>query len=202
MLTLWLVLAGNPNMNSIPEPGWNLWRPKTEIPAAGFDSGFSNLELGGYLDFQHRCITQTGLPDEKIEYWFRLSNSVHRMGTGKVEFGCWYQGNFASTYESTAIKSPLENYHKNYNCLRVNSPNQKSLVIRKEASKKSRRLGVVVNNKIVRTDSLPALISEVDGENWVHIVYPLDGWVSDGSFAGQGNLKLCSVKSSPSIPNR
>jgi hypothetical protein len=35
---------------------------------------------------------------------------------------------------------------------------------------------------------------EVDGENWIAIASFKQGWISDGSFASPGNLRLCSAK--------
>jgi len=82
--------ASNPNgIENKAEPGWSLWLPKDEAKNADFDSGFSNLELGGYLEFEHSCKTSSGLPESEIKYWFRLSNRVNRIGTGTVESGCW-----------------------------------------------------------------------------------------------------------------
>lgn len=45
--------SGDPNgIRNLPEPGWSLWQPKAEIEKAAINSGFSNMELGGYLDFE------------------------------------------------------------------------------------------------------------------------------------------------------
>jgi hypothetical protein len=117
----------NPNGSApIPEQGWSLWRPNSEIEKARFDAGFSHMELGGYLDFENACKTNTTVGNAPISYWFRLSNSVERIGTGKVEYSCWANGRMLHTFDSTAIKSSLENV----NCLQVNFPT--GLVIRAE----------------------------------------------------------------------
>lgn len=186
-----LANSGDPNgIKNLPQPGWSLWKPKAEMEKAGFDSGFSNTELGGYLDFENLCTTTAGLPEDKIDYWFRLSNSVNRIGTGTVEFGCWLQGRFLHTYNSTAIKSSLGNV----SCLRVVSANKKGLVIRAEPRANSRQLGIVANRRTVKPDGFPAYIVQVNGENWVSISAPKKGWVWDGSFAGSGNLRLCNSR--------
>ncbi|BAY21614.1 hypothetical protein NIES2100_13700 [Calothrix sp. NIES-2100] len=182
--------AGDPNgIRNQPEPGWSLWRPQAQAAKADFNSGFSNLELGGYLDFENACQTDRK-PNTKIDYWFRLSNSVQRIGTGQVEYGCWSGGRFLHKYSSTAIKPSLGDV----NCLRVFSQNKKSLVIREEPRANSRQLGVVANGRTVKPNGFPASIVEVNGENWIAIAYPKDGWISDGSLASGGNLRLCSVK--------
>ncbi|WP_144051343.1 hypothetical protein [Calothrix sp. PCC 7507] len=183
--------ADDPNgSRNSPQPGWGLWRRKAEIAKADFDSGFSNSELGGYLDFENFCTTNGGSPNTQIDYWFRLSNSVNRIGTGNVEFGCWAQGRFLNTYSSTAIKKSLSNV----NCLRVYTPNKKSLVIWAEPRANSKKVGVVANRRTVKPESFPASIVEVNGENWIAIASPKKGWVSDGSSASPGNLRLCSLK--------
>lgn len=179
---------GNPNGSSRkPEPGWTLWRPESQIQSAGFTAGFSNIELGGYLDFENACKTEAESAKSKAEYWFRLSNSVERIGTGIAEFGCWMNGRFLVTHTSTAVKSSLENV----DCLRVKSPTGNGLVIRAEPSVKARRVGVVANGSRVDPGSFPASIIEVDGRNWVAIRSPKEGWISDDSFTSQGNLTLC-----------
>lgn len=180
--------SGDPNgIRNFPEPGWSLWQPKAEIQKAAIDSGFSNMELGGYLDFENACNTDAGADKDKIEYWFRLSNSIDRIGTGVLETACWFQGRFLHTSSSTAIKSSL----KNVSCLRVNSATEKSLVIRAEPKLNSRRVGVVANGKTVKLESFPADIVTADNQNWLAIISPVKGWVSDGSFPTQGNLRLC-----------
>lgn len=183
--------SSTPNYPSkLSQAGWSSWRRKAEMPKADFDSGFSNLELGGYLDFENACTTDTKLPSEKIDYWFRLSNSISRIGTGRLEVGCWFQGRFLHTYSSTAIKKSLGNV----NCLRVNTFNKKGLVIWQEPRSNSRKLGTVAYRKIVRPNGYPASIVEINGENWLAIASPKTGWVNDGSFASRGNLQLCSLK--------
>ena len=85
-----LAPAINPNgIDNKAEPGWSLWRIQEEVKNADFDSGFSNSELGGYLEFENACKTSSELAESEIKYWFRLSGRVNRIGTGKVEFGCW-----------------------------------------------------------------------------------------------------------------
>ncbi|MGB3636373.1 MAG: hypothetical protein WBA39_02105 [Rivularia sp. (in: cyanobacteria)] len=66
--------ARNPNgIENKPEPGWSLWRRRLRAKEADFDAGFSNLQLGGYLDFEYACKTSSGLLESEREYWFRLS---------------------------------------------------------------------------------------------------------------------------------
>ena len=175
------------NINTIPEPGWSVWRPKSEISQADFSSGFSNLELGGYLDFEHACAQSSGMPQEKIDYWFRLTNSVNRIGTGKVEYGCRVKGRFFHRFTSTAIKSSLQNV----TCLQVNFPIGDGLLVRAEPRKNFVILGAITNNTMVEPTSFPAVVVESHGCNWLAISVPVKGWVSDGIPIRRGNLELC-----------
>ncbi|NJP10314.1 MAG: hypothetical protein HC866_13260 [Leptolyngbyaceae cyanobacterium RU_5_1] len=60
----------NPNAPTLkPEAGWGLWRPKSEIPTAGFTAGFSNLELGGFLDFEQACSQALGTSKTTPSAW-------------------------------------------------------------------------------------------------------------------------------------
>ncbi|NJL23427.1 MAG: hypothetical protein HC895_25615 [Leptolyngbyaceae cyanobacterium SM1_3_5] len=120
--------AGDPNgTNNQPQAGWGLWFPRSQVAGANFDSGFSNSELGGFLDFEAIC-AEAGA-GEPENYWFRLTNSVQRMGTGSVEYGCWQNGRFAYTYSSTAILGD-----QTVNCLYVRSIGSSGLNIRAEPS--------------------------------------------------------------------
>lgn len=170
-----------------PEPGWSLWRPKSEIENAGFSAGFSNLELGGFMDFENSCAQLLNTPTSETPYWFRLSNLVNQIGTGKVEFGCWSNGQFLNTFTSTAVNTKLENV----DCLRVNVPTGEDLRVRSEPSLKAKVIGFVRNGATVQPDSFPASIIQEDGRNWVAIRSPQEGWVSNDRPDSSGNLKVC-----------
>jgi hypothetical protein len=180
--------ASDPNgVDNLAEPGWGLWFPRSQVAGADFDSGFSNSELGGFLDFEANCASAIGLPNDQIDYWFRLTTSVYRMGTGLVEFGCWQNGQFVHTYRSTAILSS----ERSVTCLSVQSNVGNGLNVRAESSTSSRILRTVRNGSRVRPSSFPAIVQENEGRNWVHIQSPVAGWVSDDRPASNGNLVLC-----------
>lgn len=170
-----------------PEQGWSLWRPSSEIKSAGFSAGFSNTELGGFLDFENSCAQALGTPTSETPYWFRLSNLVNQIGTGKVEFGCWVNGKFVSTLMNTAVNTKLENVE----CLRVNVLTGEGLRVRSEPGLKAKVIGFVRNGATVKPDSFPALIVQEDGRNWVAIRSPREGWVSNDRPDSSGNLRLC-----------
>jgi hypothetical protein len=183
-----LAEADNPNgVARLAEPGWGLWQPRSQVAGAHFDSGFSNLELGGFLDFEASCASKTGLPNDQISYWFRLTTSVYRMGTGRVEYGCWQNGRFLETYSSIAILSNRDSVR----CLRVQANRGNGLNIRSQPSTNSRILRTVSNGSRVVPSAFPAIVQEHEGRNWVQIQSPVAGWVSDDRPDSQGNLTLC-----------
>lgn len=179
--------AINPNgIDNKPEPGWSLWQKKSEAKNADFDSGFSNLELGGYLEFEYACKTSLRVPESKIQYWFRLSDRVNRIGTGVVESGCWDGKRFLYTHTSTAIKTSLDSV----DCLQIKSP-LGGVLVRSQVTGKSQLLGILSNGQTVKPSYFPATISNDNNRIWVAISSPIEGWIYDGSFAGEGNLRLC-----------
>lgn len=173
----------------LSEPGWSAWRPRAEFAAAQFSSGFSNSELGGFMDFEAICQQSIGLPNEEIDYWFRLSRLVTAIGTGRVEYGCWQTGEFVHTFSSTAVRTDLSEV----NCLKVNTNASSGLVIRSEPSSRSAWLGGVRVGGRVTPSSFPAVILNAEGRDWIAISNPREGWVSVGeSPVGPINLSLCN----------
>jgi hypothetical protein len=180
----------NPNgLSQKPEPGWSVWRPRAEISTAGFSAGFSNMELGGFLDFEHACSEAIGVPVEETPYWFRLSNSIDQIGTGIAEFGCWKNSALINTIANTAVSTKLENV----TCLRVQVPTGEALRIRAEPSLKAKIIGAVSNGATVRPDSFPATIIQADNRNCLAIRSPREGWVSNDRPETLGNLTFCKT---------
>jgi hypothetical protein len=176
--------------NGVPPraaPGWSLWFEDAQREAADFDAGFSNLELGGYMEFEAFCQQQTGLKPDEVEYWFRLNNSLQQIGTGQVEFGCWRNQKFVHRFASTAVRRSLNTV----TCLLVDSPVGNGLVVRSQPGFNSQRLGVVANNTKVEPVSYPALIVNENNRDWLKITAPIAGWISNGAATSHGNLRLC-----------
>lgn len=178
--------ATTPNSASL-KPGWGAWRPRAEVETAQFSAGFSNSELGGYLDFQAVCAETTKLPEAQLPIWFRLSNLVAQIGTGEVEFGCWVNGKLSHTIVNRAVRTDVPDV----NCLRVNADRGQGLTIRREANARSRLVGVVANGKTVNPGTMPADIVAENGRNWLRIQAPVAGWVSVGLVGEHPNLSLC-----------
>lgn len=175
--------------NQFPtDPKWGPWQPSSERRQVNIDSGFSNMQLGGYMEFQAACQRDTGLPESEIEYWFRLSHLLGQIGTGEVQTGCWYQGRFLHTNTGPAIRTDIPIVE----CLRVAlSPEWNGLNIRSDAGVDASLVGFVPNGQTVKLDSYPASIIERDGRYWIAIAQPVAGWVSNDQPGGNGNLRLC-----------
>jgi len=94
---------------------------------------------------------------------------------------------FLHTHSSTAIKSSL----KHVDCLQIKSP-AGGVLVWSEPTRKSKLLRVIGNAQTVKPGYFPATISNDGNRNWVAISSPVEGWISDGTFAGEGNLRLCS----------
>ena len=48
------------------------------------------------------------------------------------------------------------------------------------------------NAQTVKPGYFPATITNDGNRTWVAITSPVEGWISDGNFAGEGNLSFCS----------
>ncbi|WP_339383611.1 SH3 domain-containing protein [Oculatella sp. LEGE 06141] len=176
---------GDPNgANNLPQPGWGLWFPRSQATGANFDSGFSNSELGGFMDFEAFC--ESAGAGAETNYWFRLTTSLYRIGTGSVEYGCWQNGRFVTTNSGRAILSG-----ETVDCLYVRALGSNGLNIRAEPSTRSRILRTVRNGSRVTPSAYPAIIQESEGRNWVEIRSPISGWISDDASTSQGNLTMC-----------
>jgi hypothetical protein len=180
----------DPNLTSpATEPGWGRWQPKTMLDNAGFSAGFSNTELGGFLDFQSLCSQALGVSMDEAPYWFRLSNLVGQIGTGTAEFGCWQDGKLIASILNTAVNTQVGDV----NCLRVRVPTGEDLRIRAEPGLESKIIGFVHNGKTLKPDSFPATIVQANGRNWVAIEAPKRGWISNDRPDSPGNLTFCQT---------
>jgi hypothetical protein len=157
-----------------------------------YDAGFSNLELGGFLDFQAACAEAMGIPPEqvpeqmdRIPYWFRLNDLVNQLGTGSVEYGCWVNGTLRLSQTITAIRTDIDSV----SCLR----SSRRLVVYAEPTTTSKRVGIVRRDGTVDPGSYPASILELEGQTWIYIDRPVRGWLLQGKSGSQGNLSRCSA---------
>ncbi|MFM7577842.1 MAG: SH3 domain-containing protein, partial [Microcystaceae cyanobacterium] len=112
---------GDPNgPNNQPKAGWTQWQRWDKFRDANIEFGFSNTDLGGWLDLQNMCFGEVDTPntEKKIQetYWWRLSHDINQIGSGDIEYGCWINGAFKNQNIATAAKTSLGITP----CLRVN----------------------------------------------------------------------------------
>lgn len=190
-LTVCSVLLATSLAHSHPNPdrpaAWSTWLPNTAMLQADFDAGFSNTELGGYMDFSAACSLQSKQLKTQPSYQFRLSRLVEQIGTGKVEYGCWANDRLLMTFTSTAVRPSLGAV----SCLQVKAP-QGQLVIRSEPRLHAARVGVVKNGETVQPTAFPAELVETEGQNWLAIATPAAGWVLADRPDGQSLLGQCA----------
>ncbi|MGB3518212.1 MAG: SH3 domain-containing protein [Elainellaceae cyanobacterium] len=187
---LWVGGVSVAPLRADPEAGWGEWQRQTPQTETSFGSGFFNQDLRRFAAFEQACQTALGETAPSINYWFRLSTLVSQLGTGLVEYGCRdATGAFVRTTTMTAIATQIEPVE----CLQVNSPISSGLNVRAWPGEAEQIVGGVANGTHLDPGGFPATITEVDGRNWVAIVSPLTGWVSNGQPGSEGNLSLCSM---------
>ena len=181
---------------ALAEPGWQEWQKITgSDEPLPYSAGFSNMELGGYLDYQDRCAQAAAAAQEPITYWYRLSDLVFSIGTGRVENRCQEGDNVITTYSSTAIRTGIDQPY----CLQVNTDVGSGLRVREERSVTSQQIGLLANGTKVFPVSLPALVmTNETGRQWLSMQQrpgerQLEGWVSVSAGVGEYvNFRLCA----------
>lgn len=169
------------------EPGWGPWQPIAEQDTAQVDTGFSNTEMGSYLNLQYFCAEQSGQPGDTFPNWFRVSALVRQIGTGMVEYGCWTGDRFISTLTSTAIDRRF-NY---VDCLLAVSRQGEALAIYEAPGLEQRVLGTLNRGDTVNPGSFPAVVTQTEELNWIAISSPVEGWVIQGAPSSGGNFRVC-----------
>ncbi len=173
-------------------PGWGPWQPPEQIQAAQIDSGFSNLELGGYLDFQYVCSLAQQVPMEDAVIWFRVNDLVTQLGTGEVEFGCVVGNEIVSAMHSTAINRR----YRSVDCWQINTPDQSSLPVYEDYLERQKTRAVLTHGTKVDPGSYPALLNfpglaEQPETIWALIAKPVEGWIEFGRLGSSGNFRRC-----------
>ena len=171
--------------NNKPAPGWTLW--KNDEQNTFEYGGYSNSEALDYSAWAIAC-NDPKIDQNKVKLWYRMSNNLMRIGAGKVELGCWYNGGFIGVHRSEALKTGL----KDTECWEVTNP--KGLIIYESMDYKSKKIGKIRYKTRFKVSISPFAVDEKDGEYWIYIEKPKEGFVSDGKIDGKGNLKLCNNK--------
>lgn len=165
---------------------WGPWLSDEEKAKLPYDAGFSNLELGGYLDFQYAC--ETAAAGRPLVYWSRFNRLWATLGTGTMEIVCGPSPDQPwSSYSATAIRSDLPNPL----CVRVQVPGYAVLRIREESSVNSPVVGAIASGTSLTIPYSPASIDEAEGRYWLAIERPRSGWISLGTVTQPDNLALC-----------
>ena len=188
-----LLLTAVPAALSQTRPGWQEWQPVASSSNLPFDAGFSNLELGGYLDFEDACKQAAIAANATPTYWYRLSNLVWQIGTGRVEYGCKVEEKFVATHPSTAVQRRLAERGRPV-CLQVQSDVGNGVRLRQEPTLSSPQVGSLVNGHKLLQETLPALIlTDSTGRQWLAVQQgALDSWASLTAQAGEHvNFRLC-----------
>ena len=180
---------------TLAQPGWQDWQRVAPSETLPFTAGFSNIELGGYLDFESACEQAAETADAPLTYWYRLSNLVWEIGTGPVEQGCRVgRDEFVATSYSTAVQSDLDVPV----CLLVKSDIGNGVRIRAEPTLVSSQVGLLRNGTEIFQESLPAqIITDPSGRLWLSVQQGrLDGWASLADrVGGHVNFQMCSPAS-------
>ncbi|MCA2618721.1 MAG: SH3 domain-containing protein [Microcystis sp. M040S2] len=184
---------GDPNgSNNQPQTGWTLWQRWDKLIDANIDFGFSNTDLGAGLELQQLCFGEvdTSNAEKKQQeiYWWRLDNDINQIGSGKIQYGCWINGQFKATNTVTAYNTSLGNIP----CLRVNPSVKNGLIIYEDSTTNSRPLGIVKSGQMIKGEFFPLMIFTTnDNLNWVAIKSPQEGWILTGKTGINENVSLC-----------
>ena len=177
---------------------WQPWRQRGDYPVR-FDSGFSNLELGGYMEFEAYCKEQGA-----TEFWYRLSDFVLQLGTGSVQSRCKKDGEFLRTANDDGyadwVSPAILLDRPNSDCLTVKADSGGGLILRSQPTVTSKRLAVIPNGLSVFHLSPSAIRIDKTRRQWIEVSktksHSMRGWVSIAQFSGaHQNLALCSAQS-------
>ncbi|MEM1239528.1 MAG: hypothetical protein AAGI45_06800 [Cyanobacteria bacterium P01_H01_bin.26] len=166
-------------------PGWQDWQPVTEGPRP-YDSGFSNRELGSYVEFENACEQAAEAVGMPLTYEYLLSDLVEQIGTGEVKTRCLVGDETVGLHTSRAIPSDIETPY----CLQVQTDEGSGLRIRADFSVESQQVGFLPNGTKLFPDDLPiSIITNTAGRQWLAVP---EGWASISAGAGEYvNFQRC-----------
>ncbi|MEO0352913.1 MAG: hypothetical protein AAF282_22980 [Cyanobacteria bacterium P01_A01_bin.15] len=184
-ITSGLLFAMVASAHARPLPGWQAdWQPVTADPP--YDSGFSNLELGGYLEFEKACEQAAEAAGMPLTYEYRLSDLVQQIGTGEVKTRCLTGDETVGLNTRTAVPTDIESPY----CLQVQTDKGSGLRIRADFSVESQQVGFLPNGTQLFPEVLPiAIITNTAGRQWLSVP---NGWASISARAGEHvNFQRC-----------
>ncbi|ANV91221.1 hypothetical protein AWQ24_11590 [Picosynechococcus sp. PCC 8807] len=184
-------LGATPGAIANPEPGWEPWRPnETEDDNWSFSAGFSNLELGGYMDYEYTCTQAATAVEEEPVFEYRLNSLVKAIGTGQVQYRCLVNDQVVAQHTSTATL----NDQPSRGCLIVQSDLGTGLNVRQEPTVAAPVVGFLSNGSQIMVTGSPAYLSEdATGRTWLYIPFQQDyAWTSVMAEAGGHiNYRFC-----------
>jgi hypothetical protein len=192
ILSVSMVLAIAPLSLAETKSGWGEWQPVAIDEEQDFSAGFSNVELGGYLDFEYYCENQATAANVSVKYAYRLSDLVGYIGTGEVECRCSINNEPFASHTMTAVKTDIS-YPT---CLQVQSDIGNGLNLRQDNNLDAPIIGVLGNGSRVYENSAPSLITtDANDRQWLLLRQDNseESWVSvsekEGAYV---NFRLCS----------
>ncbi|MEM1256171.1 MAG: hypothetical protein AAGI69_27350 [Cyanobacteria bacterium P01_H01_bin.21] len=203
ILTLWKQLGLTSGLlfiivpAALAEPGWQEWKQITgSDQPLPYSAGFSNTELGGYLDYENICSQAAVVAQEPFTYWYRLSDLVFAIGTGSVENKCQIGDEVVTVYSSTAIRNGIDEPY----CLEVNTDVGSGLRIRAERRVTAQQIGFLPNGTRIFPSSLPtSIMTDETGRQWLSLQQhsediQLESWASVSAEPGKHvNFRLCEA---------
>ena len=156
-----------PNVDRLDQ-GWGAWQQIESTENLHFSSGFSNMELGGYLDYSYACEQAAELSNSQPIFWYRLDNLVETIGTGKVEYQCTIHDEVIANHLSTAVLTDIPFP----TCLTVQSDIGSGINIRKEPDLSAPLLGFLNNGDQIMIEGSPVYLStDIMGRTWLNLQF-------------------------------
>jgi hypothetical protein len=170
--------------------GWGPWQKVESTENRTFTSGFSNMELGGYLDYSYFCEQAAETRQVTPIFWYRLDDLVETMSTGKVEYRCTINDEVINSFQSTAtlVETSFPT------CLIVQSDIGGGVNIRKKPESTARLLGFLSNGDQIMVEGSPMNLStDTTGRTWLNFKFNgQDAWSSvTAKDGGHVNYRMC-----------
>jgi hypothetical protein len=127
--------------------GWQPWQEQSTMmnesfPYEAIDE--SNSTMGSYLEYENSCKTQGA-----TSYWYRVSDSLVKIGIGTIESGCKLNDKFVSTFSANTYVNKTD---PSRICLKVTTNRGSSLAIRERPFMSSKIVGSLQNRSKIYLD--------------------------------------------------
>jgi hypothetical protein len=126
--------------------GWQPWQERSRMnesfPYEAIDESHSTM--GPYLEYENFCKTQGA-----TSYWYRLSDSLVKIGIGTIESGCKLNDKFVSTFSANTYVNKTDTSRI---CLKIITNRGSSLAIRERPFISSKIVGSLQNRSKLYLD--------------------------------------------------